>query len=223
MAASPSLARPRLAVFGATGPTGICAVKRALELGHNVTTLVRSPEKLKDIQNENLKVVKANIFEPDSLVEHLNGQNAVMSYLGAHNTSALNPTTLYSESMKSIMIAMERAKVNRVVTITSWCTVKQPGNPKLMEWFLKPLFLNGFLRDMHLMENMLEESSFNYTFIRPPGLSNAKAKNNYKLAEGQYLDGVSWTISREDVADASLKVLQTSDWDRKGLAIGCLK
>jgi putative NADH-flavin reductase len=59
-------------------------------------------------RNENLEVVKGNIFEADSLVEFLNGQDAVMSYLGVHNTSIFNPTTLYSESMKSIMTAMER-------------------------------------------------------------------------------------------------------------------
>jgi uncharacterized protein YbjT (DUF2867 family) len=49
MAAS-SLAYPRLAVFGATGPTGVCAVRRALELGHHVTAVVRNPDKLKGIE-----------------------------------------------------------------------------------------------------------------------------------------------------------------------------
>lgn len=40
----------KLAMFGATGPTGVQAVKRALELGHHVTALVRNPEKLNDIK-----------------------------------------------------------------------------------------------------------------------------------------------------------------------------
>lgn len=40
----------KLVMFGATGPTGLLAVKRALELGHHVTAIVRSPEKLNNIK-----------------------------------------------------------------------------------------------------------------------------------------------------------------------------
>ncbi|KAK3742381.1 hypothetical protein QZH41_002607 [Actinostola sp. cb2023] len=97
MAASSTLAYHRLAVFGATGPTGVLAVKAALELGHHVTALVRNPDKLNGIKNDNLEVVKANIFEPDSIVPHLEGKDAIVSYLGAHNASIFNPTTFYKD------------------------------------------------------------------------------------------------------------------------------
>ncbi|KAK3742394.1 hypothetical protein QZH41_012028 [Actinostola sp. cb2023] len=178
MAASSTLAYHRLAVFGATGPTGVLAVKTALELGHHVTALVRNPDKLNGI--------KSNVY--------------------------------------------------RIVTITSWCTEKEPGNPKFMEWFLKPLFLNAYLNDMRIMERMLEQYHYQATRTfkcTPPEHSSpgstgipfifkyTNAKKNYKLAEGQYLDGVSWTIPRADVADSTLKVLQITDWDKKAVSIGC--
>ncbi|KXJ18162.1 hypothetical protein AC249_AIPGENE9359 [Exaiptasia diaphana] len=123
--------------------------------------------------------------------------------------------------MKSIMTAMERSNVTRIVAITSWCTETEPGNPKIMEWLIKPLFLNAYLPDMRRMEKMLEESLFNFTVIRPPRLTNDEAKKNYKIVEGQFVAGVSRAISRADTADASLKVLLTHEWDRKAVAIGC--
>ncbi|KXJ18180.1 uncharacterized protein At2g34460, chloroplastic [Exaiptasia diaphana] len=212
----------KLAVLGATGPTGMEAVKKSLELGHHVTAIVRSPDKLNNIKNENLDVVKANIFEPESLVPHLQGKDAVLSYLGAHGTTVFNPTTLYSESMKSIMTAMERSNVNRIVTLTSWIT-EYPNNTPIKVKLVRPIMLlGGFMKDMRRMEKILEESSFNYTIIRPPGLSNASAKKNYKLVEAaQFVDGAGMFIPRADVADASLKVLLTPEWDKKAVAIGC--
>jgi len=50
MADSSTKTSLNLAMFGATGPTGIQAVKRALELGHHVTAVVRNPDKLNDIK-----------------------------------------------------------------------------------------------------------------------------------------------------------------------------
>ena len=67
-----------------------------------------------------------------------------------------------------------RVGLERVLCITSWCTENTPGNPKLFEWFLKPLFLNGFLIDMAAMERLLINSSLNYTIVRPPELTSSE-------------------------------------------------
>ena len=45
----------KVAVIGATGPTGMCVVQQALDAGHEVVALVRSPEKM-TIQHDNLQV-----------------------------------------------------------------------------------------------------------------------------------------------------------------------
>ena len=39
-----------LVLFGATGPTGRLILQQALELGHTVTAIVRSPEKLEEVK-----------------------------------------------------------------------------------------------------------------------------------------------------------------------------
>jgi putative NADH-flavin reductase len=45
----------KIAVLGGTGPSGIQVVKEALERGHNVTAIVRNPDKLTE-KHDRLKV-----------------------------------------------------------------------------------------------------------------------------------------------------------------------
>ena len=66
--------------------------------------------------------------------------------------------------------SLPRHKITRLVTVTSWCTQPGPNNRWLLEWIIKPLFLNGVIKDMATMEKMLESSDpdiLNYTIVRP--------------------------------------------------------
>lgn len=76
--------------------------------------------------------------------------------------------------LTSCIVASFRTNLNRFVCVTSWSTRREPGSPKLIEWFLKPLLMSGFIHDMALMENLLMESKLCYTVVRPPGLSNGE-------------------------------------------------
>ena len=67
-----------------------------------------------------------------------------------------------------------RNKVSRIVAVTSWCTQPGPNNPWFIEWFLKPFIIGANLRDMAIMEQLLEDTNredINYTVVKPPGLS----------------------------------------------------
>ncbi|KAL9968953.1 hypothetical protein ACROYT_G021106 [Oculina patagonica] len=172
MAAAPGDSSPskklKLVVFGATGRTGNEVVKQALEKGHHVTAVVRTPEKL-TTQHENLVLVKGDACDVESFAAALDGKDAVLSSLGVY-ANIFNPTTFYSESMNAITEAMSRHKITRLVTVTSWCTQPGPNNYWFLEWVIKPLFLNGVIKDMATMEKMLESSdpqALNYTIVRP--------------------------------------------------------
>ena len=67
-----------------------------------------------------------------------------------------------------------RNKVIRLIAITSWCTQPGPNNPWFIEWFLKPFIIGASLRDMAIMEQLLQDTNpdeINYTVVKPPGLS----------------------------------------------------
>ena len=71
----------KLLVFGATGGTGRRLVQQALEQGHVVTAFARDPAKL-HLAHDNLRVVRGDILQPDSVDTAVAGQDAVVSALG---------------------------------------------------------------------------------------------------------------------------------------------
>ena len=69
-----------ITIIGATGNTGLCLVKQALDAGHIVKALVRNPEKL--TTNENLSVTQGNVTNYNDVKASLEGSTDVLVSLG---------------------------------------------------------------------------------------------------------------------------------------------
>lgn len=83
----------KVALFGATGKTGLHLITQALKKGHQIKAIVRNVEKLKAeigkqtdksvIENKNLEIVHVdNIFDSAKLAPQLTEVDVVMSTLG---------------------------------------------------------------------------------------------------------------------------------------------
>lgn len=103
-------------VLGGTGPTGQLIVADALERGHRVTVLARSPDKLA-MRHERLTIVKGDVFDASAVAGVVQGQDAVVSSLGVPYT--FKPVTIYSSGATNIIAAMRAAGTRRFVAITS--------------------------------------------------------------------------------------------------------
>jgi len=71
----------KLLIFGGTGRTGRALVAQVLEQGHVVTVFARDPSKL-GMAHENLRVMKGDIADYDSVETAIKAQDAVLSALG---------------------------------------------------------------------------------------------------------------------------------------------
>lgn len=207
--------------MGATGQTGQHLVQQALQQGHSVTAVVRNPAKL-TVQHDNLKVVEANIFSEDSLKDHFKDQDVVMSCLG-FQPSFFSAVTGYTLSMNTMVNAMREAKVNRLITMTSWYTDPNSGSqsPFLIRFLLLPM-IRSVLTNMYQMEQFLQQTTdINWTVVRPPGLKNLPASTQEFLTnEGYYVpDSGGNSVARGDVARYMLSLLNSNEWIKKGVAI----
>ena len=109
------------------------------------------------------------------------GRLTVLAISQARSQHLLPPSWVYLICNRNYSVAcwlrlcvFNRSKLQRIVCVTSWCTRKEAGNPKTVEWLLKPVAMAGFIHDMALMESILMESGLCYTVVRPPILNNSK-------------------------------------------------
>ncbi|XP_048402901.1 flavin reductase (NADPH)-like [Stegostoma tigrinum] len=216
----------RLLVLGATGQTGQLLVRQALDHGHMVKAIVRTPSKL-TIQHDNLKVVKANVFSANSLLEHFSEEDAIMSCLG-FPISIFSEATGYTESIKAIAPAMREAKVTRIIAMTSWYTKPDTAQEAswTIRWLLIPL-IRKLLINMQEMENYLnnECQDLKWTVVRPPGLQNAsKTEKQILTHEGYFVPGpegipIGNSVTRGDVARFMLSLVEEDLWIKKAVAM----
>lgn len=74
----------KLVVFGASGGTGKRIVQQALRQGHVVTAFVRDPAKMRAAADGNLRVVRGDVLDAESVNAAVAGQEGVLSAVGTH-------------------------------------------------------------------------------------------------------------------------------------------
>ena len=64
-----------------------------------------------------------DILKEDDMVPHIKGSDAVVSCIGERaSLFGWTPCSLYTDSMKSIVGAMRKSGVNRLIAMSAWGT-----------------------------------------------------------------------------------------------------
>lgn len=201
----------KLAVFGASGKTGILIVFQALNQGHQVTAFSRKASQV-HIQHKNLTVIEGDVLNFEKVKEAVADQDAILSALGVDINK---PNTILSEGTAIILKAMEACGVKRFICMSSAGIHGYRGS-FWFRWVITPLFLRHIFDDKKRQAKIVQESQADWVLIRPVGLTDAPKTNTYKVTEG---DPTSSTIPRADVADFMLKLMKDNKWDKKMPAI----
>lgn len=187
----------KLIVFGSTGGIGRNIVEQALHAGHQVTAIARNPSAL-TIEHTNLKIVKGDVFQPATFDKAMKEQDVVLSAVG---TSSTKPTTVYSEGVLNMIKAMQKNGVQRIFCVSASAVVTSPRLSfplRIMTKLLQKILRNMY-SDLLKMEQVIKQTNFDWTVVRPPRLTNGKLKGEYKFAMNEWLPRCL-SISRADVA-----------------------
>lgn len=209
----------RLLVVGASQGTGALTVSTALEHGHQVTALSRSPQKL-TIEHASL-VKRAGSFHAAADVDAaVAGHDAVIITAAPSSLAGFkeNPT-YFSAGTALVVEAMKRHSVRRLVVLSSLGTAE---SRVLQGWFIRTLLLDGLLKlptqDHAQQEALTRGSDLEWVIARPGRLTNGPARGRYvKRAE---LAPVPGAISRSDVADFLVTAADTDAWLGKAVQLG---
>lgn len=194
----------RVAVFGASGPTGQHLVRQSLDQGHTVVALVRTPSKI-DMADERLRVVTGDVLDPGAVGRALDGVDAVLSALGVGRSFAA--TTVYSQGGRTIVEAMQRRGIRRFVGVGSGGV--EHDDPSL-GWvnraIVRPLLLQRAYSDMARFERYLRDSTIEWIFVRPTKLTNGPLTGRYRVSP-RFAPQGGTEISRADLAHFMIEQL----------------
>ncbi|KAK5905295.1 hypothetical protein CesoFtcFv8_006775 [Champsocephalus esox] len=195
-----------VAVFGATGMTGLATLPQAASAGYNVTVLTRDPSRLPADHNA-FRVVVGDVLNKDDVMKTLEGQDAVIIILGTRNS--LSPTTMMSEGTKNIVEAMKSRGICKVVACMSafllWDRSKVP--PRMLP----------VTEDHDRMHTVLKSSGLDFVAVMPPHIADDLPLTESYLTQENMLKGRA--ISKHDLGHFFVKCLSTSEWDGKAVGL----
>jgi putative NADH-flavin reductase len=204
----------KLAIFGASGKTGTELVKQALEQGHTVTAFVRDPARLA-IEDENLTFITGDVFDPVSVDQAVQGQDAVAVALGAG--SDLQKTTVRTTGTINIIESMQKNDVKRLVVVTAMGVGESWDDLSLFNKLFFATLLRSSRTDHEAQEVAVKESGLDWTIIRPSGLTDTPLTGVYDV--GENISAATSKIARADVADLILKELQQNMYIGRAVTI----
>lgn len=198
----------KITIFGATGGTGRLFVDQACVAGHDVTAVVRNPAGL--VSRPNLAVLTADLADPEEIVSAVAGRDAVLTAIGSGGGG---PTTVQTDTTTSIVAAMRKTGVQRLVCVSS-SGIYTAGDGPVTRMIVKPIvrrLLRHSFADMRGMEEVVRASGLAWTIMRPPWLTNGRPTGSYQTEMNGNVRG-GFQVSRADLADCMLRCLtdQTS-------------
>jgi len=202
-----------VSIIGATGKSGMWAMKGALQRGYTVRVLARKPEKVKtilvtlfgeeeaDAQLEKIVVVKGGIMDEAAVLDLFKGADVVLSFLGMVNPPEWVVCPGVEQMVKAMKaIVEEGGSPPKLVSMSAMGIADSRDQMKssnfimgrLTLWLVIPYMLKECFADMEASENFIIKEreladTLNITIIRAPVLKDKKGyKVDYTSTEKPY-------------------------------------
>jgi putative NADH-flavin reductase len=181
----------RLFLLGASGRTGRLVLAEALARGHGVTAFVRRPAAIGN-RDAHVTIRVGDPCNAAQLRSELTGHDAVISTLGVRR---LREHRLLPTCAGSLIEAMDRTGVRRVVATSSWLLFSDVGRVgAIVRWLIRQP-----LHGTEEMEALFAASGLVWTIVRAAKLTNGPFTGQYRIREVQPLPHPR-PVARADVA-----------------------
>lgn len=203
----------KVALIGASGFVGSHILHELLERGHQVTAIVRHPEKV-STHHPNLVVKKGDVYNEKEVTELVKGLEAVIS---AFNSGWTNPN-IYEDFLagsKAIQQGVKAAGVKRLIVIGGAGSLEVAPGVQLIDTPQFPAeYKPGASGARDYLNIIKQEKELEWTFISPaiemgPHTSGAR-RGAYRTAlDNPVFDENGRSIlSAEDLAMAAVDELE---------------
>ncbi|MBO6118382.1 MAG: NAD(P)-dependent oxidoreductase [Bacteroidales bacterium] len=210
-------------LIGATGFVGSAILQELVSRGHNVTALVRNPEKLQS--NANITAVKGDVANAESLTGLMKGKDAVIS---AYNPGWTNPNiaTLIEENYPKILLAAKQSGVKRLLIVGGAGTLFCAPNLRVVDSGVIPQEIMGGVRPLgdFYLNTLMNEKAIDWTFFSPAGAfdNDGKRTGQFRLGKDDLIVDAQGNshISVQDYAMAMVDELEQENHHQERFTIG---
>jgi putative NADH-flavin reductase len=211
----------KIALIGATGFVGSAILQEALERGHEVTAIVRHPEKVKP--HPKLRPTKGDVYSSDEVARSVAGHDAVIS---AFNPGWSNPD-IYNQQMKgteAIIKGVKQTGIKRVLFVGGAGSLEvKPGVQSVDMPGFPTEYKQGALATREALNMLSSESSLEWSFLSPSAdLSPGQRTGKFRLGTDQLLKDANGEsrISVEDYAMAMINEVENPEHIRRRFTVG---
>ena len=204
----------KIAIIGATGYVGSTILSESLDRGHEVTAIVRNPDKLPT--HPKLTAMRGDASNPVELAR-LIAANAVV-------ISAFNPgKDETGTGTRSIIDAAKRSGVKRLLVVGGAGSLEiAPGKRLVDQPDFPAEWKEGALRTSAFLEELRAETMLDWAFVSPAAmLVPGERTGKYRVGGDQLLqDGKGESrISTQDYAVAMLDEIERPQHHRKRFSV----
>ena len=224
----------RLTILGATGRIGGHLLSWALEAGHPVHALARSPEALDTAARDwaaqgpgapepgarglaaGLAVTRGDALDAAAVAEAIAGADAVLSALGPRGAKTPG---LLAGAASNIVAAMQKTGARRLICVSAaGAFITEDPHAGLLTKMILPRVFAGTFADVRRMEDVVRGSDLGWTLVRATRLVNGPLTGRYRVAPDNKPRG-GGKISRADVAHFMAAALTEDGWLRSAPAL----
>lgn len=201
----------KIALIGATGFIGSRLLAELTSRSHQVTAIVRNPEKVP--QGAGVTAKKGDVYDKDGLAALLAGHDAVIS---AVHFTASDPATL--------LAAVKQSGVKRYLVVGGAGSLEVAPGVKLFDTKEFPaIYLDEAKKGGAYLDLLKGENGLDWTFLSPSALIEpGERTGKFRLGKDQLLvdDKGQSRISAEDYAIALVDELEKPAYSRQRFTVG---
>lgn len=203
----------KVSLFGATGSLGSQLLVQCLSAGHDVTVLVRSPDKLPTALRDKITVVQGDGLVADDVARAMPADTeAVLFAIGVDEKTS--PPDLCTDVTRHILALMRERQIPRLV----WCGGGSNFRPedrisfgaRFVKWFAEIFLKHRHTDKEHQLQLLDNNADLCWLGVRPLQMKEGQKKGVYRVGFDRF-SGMS-SISFADCAHAMIHMLEDDTW-----------
>ncbi|CAL1517369.1 NAD(P)-dependent oxidoreductase [Chitinophaga sp. MM2321] len=195
----------KVAIIGASGFIGTAILEEALNRGHEVTAIVRHPEKI-TIKNANLTIQQGDVSSEAAVATLVAGNEAVISSFNSYDSAT------YVNVIHAIINGTKKAGIKRLLVVTGAGSLEvAPGVQVLDTPDFPAEWKTGASATRDAFNVIKQEKELEWTALSPAGMiAPGERTGKFRLGKDQLLtnDQGESKISTADYAVAMIDELE---------------